>query len=103
VDPGTSAPPHASSARRKGRELGGRPSAAALAQLQSFAVRSKRAAANFPESFVRDESEEGPPLARILRGGRSGAVRLKLLLSMLKSATRESVAVPSTDLAQMRS
>lgn len=50
-----------------------------------------------PVGFVRDEnSEEDPPLARILRGGRGGEVRLKLLLSMHLLGTKSPHDVPGS-------
>lgn len=59
------------------------PSPTALNRLQYFAERSKRQAATFPVGFVRDEvSEAGPMLAQLVKGGRGGEVRLKLLVSM---------------------
>ncbi|MDG4773010.1 hypothetical protein [Solwaraspora sp. WMMD792] len=35
-----------------------------------------------PPDFVRDDAEGNPPLARMMRGGRGGEVRLKLYLSL---------------------
>jgi hypothetical protein len=41
-----------------------------------------------PSAFFRAEADEDPPLAKMLRGGRGGAVRLKLYLSMCLMATK---------------
>lgn len=76
-------------------DLAERPTPAAL---QSAARASHRArnTAQLRLSFIqRDEpGAEAPPLARMLRGGRGGSVRLKLLLSYLWMQTDGFQAVP---------
>jgi len=43
-------------------------------------ISKRKSGIQLPISFVRDKSET-PPLAQMLRGGRGGAVRLKLYLT----------------------
>lgn len=51
--------------------------------------RSRRTkAVQLPIGFVRSESQAPPPLARMLRGGRGGEVRLKIYLSVTLLATK---------------
>lgn len=71
------------------------PSAAAL-QRASAASRRARAAAQLRVGFIARPvpGDPVPPLARMLRGGRGGQVRLKLLLSFLWFQTDGAVAVP---------
>jgi hypothetical protein len=58
--------------------------------LQRLVDRSKRnSGIQLPIGFVRtDDPESPPPLTKMLRGGRGGAVRLKLYLSMTLIAPR---------------
>lgn len=57
----------------------------ALAAAAQLAKRARSRTAQVRRSFVEasDTKEGDPPLARLLRGGRGGAVRLKTYLSML--------------------
>lgn len=57
-------------------------------RLDRLVERSKRRVVQFPPSFFRDDSHKTPPLARMLRGGRGGEVRLKLYMSMTLLATQ---------------
>lgn len=80
-------------ARRKGSRVRPRqaprtakgPSERALRAAQTLSDRVSNRAVRVRFSFVRreDGSERLPPLARLLRGGRGGEVRLKLLLALL--------------------
>jgi hypothetical protein len=62
------------------------PSATSKTMLQSLVTRSKRSVVPFELGFVRRSVDEAslppPPLARMLRGGRGGEVRLKLYMSI---------------------
>lgn len=59
------------------------PSEHALRLAGTLSTRLKGRAAKIRFDFVREESGALPPLANLLRGGRGGDVRLKLLLSLL--------------------
>ncbi len=48
----------------------------------------RRTGVQFPPAFLRDDDGQDPPLARILRGGQGGDVRLKLYLTMTMLAAR---------------
>lgn len=63
---------------------------AAVEVAELLAARVRERDAQIRTSFVeqRDPSGGAPPLARLLRGGRGGEVRLKLLLSLLWVAAR---------------
>lgn len=51
--------------------------------LQQLVKRSnRRTGVQFPPAFIRDDAANNPPLAKILRGGQGGDVRLKLYLTM---------------------
>ncbi len=94
-DPRTPGSLNSRSTRRKGRALRPAPPASVLMRLHRLVERSRRTSVPLPTAFVRDETaEEGPPLARILRGGRGGEVRLKLLLSMHVLGVRPPHNVP---------
>jgi hypothetical protein len=70
-----------------------RPSAQAIEYAQDVArrIRGRRAAPVRNEFIERmDPSTQPPPLARLLRGGQGGEVRLKLYLSMLWFAVGRS-------------
>src|ERR1700722_7039619 len=71
------------------------PSAAALDRAEAGA-RGARAAAQFVLGFISREAPDNPPppLARMLRGGRGGQVRLKLYLSFLWFQTDSTGSVP---------
>lgn len=57
--------------------------------LNQLVERSRRTSGvQFPPSFLRDDKQYNPPLARLLRGGRGGDVRLKLYLTMTLLAAR---------------
>jgi hypothetical protein len=56
--------------------------------LNRIIERSKRRTGlQLPPSFVRDQADQDPPLAQMLRGGQGGEVRLKLFLTMALLAT----------------
>ena len=81
--------------RRKGRTLRPAPPDSVLMRLHNLVEKSRRSSVPLPGSFVRDEaSDEDPPLARILRGGRGGEVRLKVLLTMHLQGARDPYDVP---------
>ncbi|MFD7652850.1 hypothetical protein ACFV4N_02575 [Actinosynnema sp. NPDC059797] len=42
----------------------------------------------FAKTFLRSAEEGGPPLARLIQGGRGGEVRLKVFLTITMAATR---------------
>lgn len=65
------------------------PSPATLARLEQIVSRSqRRSGVAFGEGFVRRRDDAtAPPLARMLRGGQGGEVRLKLYLTMSLLAT----------------
>lgn len=48
----------------------------------------RRTGVQFPPAFLRDDNGQDPPLARILRGGQGGDVRIKLYLTMTMVAAR---------------
>lgn len=56
---------------------------------------SKRKVVPFAARFIRGDDGQPPPLAKLLRGGRGGEVRLKLYLSMNLLATHEPYDVRS--------
>jgi hypothetical protein len=57
--------------------------------LRQLVARSQRATGvQFPPGFLRDDNEQDPPLARLLRGGQGGDVRVKLYLNMTMLAIR---------------
>lgn len=56
---------------------------------------SKRNVVPFAARFIRGDDRQPPPLAKLLRGGRGGEVRLKLYLSMNLLATHEPYDVRS--------
>ncbi|GIF08091.1 hypothetical protein [Actinoplanes siamensis] len=58
------------------------PTAAGEYRLDRLVERSQRRVVQFPPGFYRDDTHKLPPLARMLRGGRGGEVRLKLYMSM---------------------
>ncbi|TLP66544.1 helix-turn-helix domain-containing protein [Microbispora triticiradicis] len=84
------------------------PSAAALDQAQKASHRARRRA-QLRLSFIAHPdteagSSEAPPLARMLRGGRGGQVRLKLFLSYLWMQTTDrttALAFPAQSWAQL--
>ena len=97
MDPRTPEPRHIGSTRRKGRDLRPAPPASVRVRLQRLVERSRRTSVPLPVAFVRNPAAEaGPPLARILRGGRGGEVRLKLLLSMHLLGVRHPHHVPGS-------
>ena len=97
VDPGTPVSRHIGSTRRKGRDLRPAPATSVLMRLQRLVERSRRTSVPLPVAFVRDTTaDDGPPLARLLRGGRGGEVRLKLLLSMHLLGVRHPHHVPGS-------
>ena len=55
----------------------------AIATAEAAARRVKNRHAQISRAFIRSDNELPPPLAKCLRGGRGGEVRLKLLLSLL--------------------
>jgi hypothetical protein len=56
---------------------------------QAVAKSKRSTGVQFAPHFVRDDAQQAaPPLARMLRGGRGGAVRLKLYLTMTLIAVR---------------
>lgn len=64
-------------------------SADAVALMKNAVARSKRAATvQFPVEFVRSNGDDPPMLAQLMAGGRGGAVRLKLYLTLAMQATR---------------
>lgn len=66
----------------------------ALAILQNAVDRSKRkSSVQFPISFVRQHAGS-PPLAKLMRGGQGGGVRLRLYLTLVMQATRHPYRVP---------
>lgn len=78
--PGTSARPG-----KKAREIRPPPSEESLRLLRWIVTRSKRSSGlPLAEAFMRraSPSEPPPPLARMMRGGQGGEVRLKLYLTM---------------------
>lgn len=59
------------------------PNALSHSTLTRIVDRSKRwAGLQLPPSFVKDPNEFDPPLAKLIRGGHGGEVRLKLYLTM---------------------
>ena len=64
------------------------PSETSRRRAQSAATRVHHTAAPIRQGFIRAEGNGPTPLARIIRGGRSGEVRLKLYLSLLWIARR---------------
>jgi hypothetical protein len=60
-----------------------RPSRQALTQGERAVVRLKRRSAQIRRSFISRDDPVEPPLARALRGGRGGEVRIKLYLTLL--------------------
>lgn len=67
-------------------------SAESRKRLGQLVERSKRPdGVNFPIAFLRSEQSplELPPLARLVRGGRGGEARLKLLLTLHMLATKQ--------------
>jgi hypothetical protein len=61
-----------------------------LTRLHRIVDKSRRSSVPLPRPFIRDaDAEEGPPLARILRGGQGGEVKLKVLLTMHLEGVRE--------------
>src|SRR5215218_496398 len=78
--PGTSAWPG-----KEAREIRPPPSEESLRLLRWIVTRSKRSSGlPLAEAFLRraDPSDPPPPLARMMRGGQGGEVRLKLYLTM---------------------
>src|SRR5438105_691928 len=59
------------------------PSEHALRLAETLNHKVKGRAAKIRFDFIRHEAGALPPLASLLRGGRGGEVRLKLLLSLL--------------------
>jgi hypothetical protein len=75
--------------------LAAQPAPGALQRAEQ-ASRRARNKAQIRLSFIRrdDPAADAPPLARLLRGGRGGSVRLKLFLSYLWMQTNGTHAVP---------
>ena len=58
--------------------------------LNQLVNRSQRTTGvQFPPEFLRDDDEHDPPLARLLRGGQGGDVRVKLYMTMTMLAARQ--------------
>jgi hypothetical protein len=54
-----------------------------MSRLHRIVDKSRRSSVPLPRAFVRNaDSEAGPPLAQMLRGGRGGEAKLKVLLTM---------------------
>src|SRR4051812_28635114 len=67
----------------------------ALEQMQRAVAKSKRkTTVQLPATFARGAMSEDSTLARLLRGGQGGEVRLKLLLSLVMLATRFPYKLP---------
>ncbi|GHH35791.1 hypothetical protein GCM10017774_21570 [Lentzea cavernae] len=63
-------------------------------QLRRLVELSKRAGIQLPREFVRSAgSDRPPPLAKMIRGGRGGEVRLKLYLSLTLIAVKAPYGV----------
>lgn len=79
------------------------PVVVARAVAEPLAARVKRPAAQVRASFIQGERDGPPPLARLLRGGRGGEVKLKVLLSILWVAVREphDVTLPARVWAEL--
>lgn len=76
----------------------------ARAVAEPLAARVKRPAAQVRASFIQgDRGGPPPPLARLLRGGRGGEVKLKVLLSILWVAVKEphDVTLPARVWAEL--
>ncbi|MGJ9403553.1 hypothetical protein [Arthrobacter sp. KK5.5] len=78
----------------------------ALASLRRAVKKAKRkSSVQFPVSFVRSDGDL-PPLARLMKGGRGGEVRLRLYLTLAMQATKHPYTLPartSLSLARMLS
>ena len=79
------------------------PSETALERAEAAARRVSSRAAPIRQAFIRSQDGSPPPLARMLRGGRGGAVRLKLYLSMIwiASSPPYDTAFPSRGWAEL--
>jgi hypothetical protein len=67
-----------------------------LTRLRLLVAKSKRKTGiQIPPDFVRDDTNGDPPLARMMRGGRGGEVRLKLYLSLTLLAVRRPYDITS--------
>lgn len=63
--------------------------------LNQLVTRSHRTTGvQFPPGFLRDDDGHDPPLARLLRGGQGGDVRVKLYLTMTMLATKKPHDIP---------
>jgi hypothetical protein len=67
----------------KAKEVPRRPSRRALTQAERAVIRLKRRSAQIRRIFIMRDDAVKPALARALRGGRGGEVRIKLYLTLL--------------------
>lgn len=80
-----------------------RPSSSALQAAESVAARVSNRSAQVRRVFVVGAEGSPPPVARLLRGGRGGSVRLKLYLSLIWFAANPpyDVTYPARAWAQL--